>query len=73
MKLSNKFNEVTIYKNVKTKFSKFKSNLAKGNRNSINSSKIIFKFNKDSISFRVLATVLPVVVLTLLTLTICTY
>ena len=73
MKLSNKFNEVTIYKNVKTKFSKFKSNLAKGNRNSINSSKIIFNFNKDSISFRVLARVLPVVVVTLLTLTICTY
>ncbi|WP_297416870.1 methyl-accepting chemotaxis protein [Clostridium sp.] len=35
--------------------------------------KLLNIFNKDSISFRVLARVLPVVIITLLALTICTY
>lgn len=35
--------------------------------------KILFNFNKDSISFRVLVRILPVVIITLLILTICTY
>lgn len=37
------------------------------------SNKILFNFNKNSISFRVLVRILPVVIITLLTQTICTY
>lgn len=55
------------------KFLKKETNLNKRNNKFIKSKNNSFSFNKDSISFRVLARVLPVVVVTLLTLTTCTY
>lgn len=47
--------------------------LFKFNKKSTLSNKSVSKFNKNSISFRVLLIVLPIVILTLTTLILCTY
>ncbi|AWK50872.1 methyl-accepting chemotaxis protein [Clostridium beijerinckii] len=47
--------------------------LLKYNRKSTPSNKSVYKVNKNSISFRVLLIVLPIVILTLTTLIFCTY
>jgi methyl-accepting chemotaxis protein len=59
------------FSNFKQKILNFNSNLFKSNRKSTN--KLKFKSNKTSISFKVLLTVIPVVILTLSLFTIFTY
>ncbi|BCZ47514.1 methyl-accepting chemotaxis protein [Clostridium gelidum] len=73
MKFLIKFNRDKIYIKKLINFFKFNNNITKSDKNSLKYSKLFFNFNKDSISFKVLLRVLPVVIITLLTLTICTY
>ena len=73
MKFSSRFNKDKSHKKEQKKIFIFNKIIAKHNKTSIKSIKSLFKFNKDSISFRVILRVLPVVIITLLLLTICTY
>lgn len=72
MKFLNRSNKDRIYEKKQKKSLKYNP-FTKDNKNYSKTSKLTFKFNRNSISFKVLLRVLPVVLITLLTLTICTY
>lgn len=72
MKFLNRFNKDRVYEKKQKKSFKYNP-FTKDNKNSSKINKLLFRFNRNSISFKVLLRVLPVVLVTLLTLTICTY
>lgn len=72
MKFLSRFNKDRAYEKKQKKSFKYNP-FTKANKNSYKTNKLLFRFNRNSISFKVLLRVLPVVLITLLTLTICTY
>lgn len=72
MKFLSRFNKNKAYEQKQKKSLKYNP-FTKANKTSFKTNKLLFRFNRNSISFKVLLRVLPVVLITLLTLTICTY
>lgn len=72
MKFLSRFNKDIYHEKHEKKSFKYNP-FTKGNRSLSKTNKFFFSFNRNSISFKVLLRVLPVVLITLLALTISTY
>lgn len=72
MKFLSRFDKDTVHEKKKKKSFTYNS-FTKDNKNLSKINKFFFSFNRNSISFKVLLRVLPVVLITLLALTISTY